>query len=104
MEKIVKDKHALETEINGLENECGRLRDLKEKFRDSLEIIQPISTSVDFIENPIETVKDSQTDIYYQREEKIEDNKKTRVNQFCPYCGASVKGLRFCGQCGKKVN
>ena len=48
MEKIVKDKHALETEINGLENECGRLRDLKEKFRDSLEIIQPISTSVDF--------------------------------------------------------
>lgn len=25
-------------------------------------------------------------------------------NEFCPYCGNRVHGMRFCGKCGKRVN
>ena len=35
---------------------------------------------------------------------EISQDKKTQINQFCLYCGAVVKGMQFCGQCGKRVN
>ena len=29
---------------------------------------------------------------------------KMCIRDSCPYCGASVNGQKFCGQCGKRVN
>ena len=92
--------HMLESEVNVLNNECERLSDLKEKSRNSLQMSS-------FGDNPI-FVEKAQVDM--EKEKKTEDkseisqDKKTQINQFCPYCGAEVKGMRFCGQCGKRVN
>ena len=55
---------------------------------------------------PAETISAPQKKAVPDNEEKIVGMqlKKTQVNQFCPYCGASVNGQKFCGQCGKRVN
>lgn len=105
-DKIVEDIHDLEVEINKLSDVCDRLWDVKEKARDNLEMFQTVSEPVNIRKNPVETISVPQTKAVPEKEEKTVDMqpKKTQVNQFCPYCGASVNGQKFCGQCGKRVN
>ena len=55
------------------------------------------------MEKEIPTIGKSQ-DKKTEDKSEISQEKKTQINQFCPYCGAKVKGMRFCGQCGKRVN
>ena len=55
------------------------------------------------MEKEIPTIGKSQ-DKKTEDKSEISQDKKTQINQFCPYCGAEVKGMRFCGQCGKRVN
>ena len=74
--------HMLESEVNVLNNECERLSNLKEKSRNSLQM-----SSLENEDKP-----------------EISQGTGAQINQFCPYCGAVVKGMRFCGQCGKRVN
>ena len=95
--ELEKNIHMLESEVNVLNNECEKLSDLKEKSRNSLQM-SPFGNDPIFVEKAqvnmekeIPTIGKSQ-------------DKKTQINQFCPYCGAVVKGMRFCGQCGKRVN
>ena len=98
--------HALEVEINKLNDVCDRLWDVKEKARDNLEMFQSVNELVKIRENPAETISESQKKVVSEKEEKTVDMQpeKKQVNQFCPYCGASVNGQKFCGQCGKQVN
>lgn len=105
-DKIVEDIHALEGEINKLNDVCDRLWDVKEKARDNLEMFQSVNELVKIRENPAETISESQKKVVSEKEEKTVDMQpeKKQVNQFCPYCGASVNGQKFCGQCGKQVN
>lgn len=105
-DKIVEDIHALEVEINKLNDVCDRLWDVKEKARDNLEMFQSVNELVKIRENPAETISESQKKVVSEKEEKTVDMQpeKKQVNQFCPYCGASVNGQKFCGQCGKQVN
>jgi len=55
------------------------------------------------MEKEIPTIGKSQ-DKKTEDKSEISQDKKTQINQFCPYCGAVVKGMQFCGQCGKRVN
>lgn len=105
-DKIVEDIHALEVEINKMDDVCERLWDVKEKARDNLEMFQSVSEPVNIRKNPAETISAPQTKAVPEKEEKTVDMQpeKKQVNQFCPYCGASVNGQKFCGQCGKRVN
>ncbi len=105
-DKIVEDIHALEVEINKLNDVCDRLWDVKEKARDNLEMFRSVSELVNIGKNSAEMISTPQKKAVPDNEEKIVDMqpKKTQVNQFCPYCGASVNGQKFCGQCGKRVN
>lgn len=109
MQRVRKNIHMLESEVNVLNNECERLSDLKEKSRNSLQMSSfgdnPIfveKAQVD-MEKEIPTIGKSQ-DKKTKDKSEISQDKKTQINQFCPYCGAEVKGMRFCGQCGKRVN
>ena len=119
--EIEKNIHTLETEINALNDECERLWDLKEKGRNNLQMSSlgnnPVvveKTQVDMAnESPImDTPQDRKAEDKPEisQDKKAEDmseisqDKKTQINQFCPYCGAEVRGMRFCGQCGKRVN
>lgn len=119
--EIEKNIHTLETEINALNDECERLWDLKEKGRNNLQMSslgnKPVvveKTQVDMAkESPImDTPQDRKAEDKPEisQDKKAEDmseisqDKKTQINQFCPYCGAEVRGMRFCGQCGKRVN
>lgn len=45
-DKIVEDIHALEVEINKLNDVCDRLWDVKEKARDNLEMFRSVSELV----------------------------------------------------------
>ena len=105
-DKIVEDIHALEVEINKLNDVCDRLWDVKEKARDNLEMFRSVSEPVNIGKNSAEMISTPQKKAVPDNEEKIVDMqpKKTQVNQFCPYCGASVNGQKFCGHCGKRVN
>ena len=105
-DKIVEDIHALEVEINKLNDVCDRLWDVKEKARDNLEMFRSVSEPVNIGKNSAEMISTPQKKAVPDNEEKIVDMqpKKTQVNQFCPYCGASVNGQKFCGLCGKRVN
>ena len=105
-DKIVEDIHDLEVEINKLSDVCDRLCDVKEKARDNLEMFQSVSEQGNIGKKPAETISAPQKKAVPDNEEKIVGMqlKKTQVNQFCPYCGASVNGQKFCGQCGKRVN
>lgn len=105
-DKIVEGIHDLEVEINKLSDVCDRLWDVKEKARDNLEMFQSVSEQGNIGKKPAETISAPQKKAVPDNEEKIMDMqpKKTQVNQFCPYCGASVNGQKFCGQCGKRVN
>ena len=105
-DKIVEDIHALEVEINKLNDVCDRLWDVKEKARDNLEMFRSVSEPVNIGKNSAEMISTPQKKAVPDNEEKIVDMqpKKTQVNQFCPYCGASVNGQKFCWQCGKRVN
>ena len=107
--ELEKNIHMLESEVNVLNNECERLSDLKEKSRNSRQMSSlgndPIfveKAQVD-MEKEIPTISKSQ-DKKTEDSSEISQDKKTQINQFCPYCGAVVKGMRFCGQCGKRVN
>ena len=115
--EIEKNIHTLETEINALNDECERLWDLKEKGRNNLQMSslgnKPVvveKTQVDMAkESPImDTPQDRKPEISQDKKaedmSEISQDKKTQINQFCPYCGAEVRGMRFCGQCGKRVN
>ena len=109
--ELEKNIHMLESEVNVLNNECERLSDLKEKHRNSLQMSSlgndPIPIFVEKaqvdMEKEIPTISKSQ-DKKTEDSSEISQDKKTQINQFCPYCGAVVKGMRFCGQCGKRVN
>lgn len=105
-DKIVEGIHDLEVEINKLSDVCDRLWDVKEKARDNLEMFQSVSEQENIGKKPAETISAPQKKAVPDNEEKIVGMqlKKTQVNQFCPYCGASVNGQKFCGQCGKRVN
>lgn len=105
-DKIVEGIHDLEVEINKLSDVCDRLWDVKEKARDNLEMFQSVSEQGNIGKKPAETISAPQKKAVPDNEEKIVDMqlKKTQVNQFCSYCGASVNGQKFCGQCGKRVN
>lgn len=105
-DKIVEGIHDLEVEINKLSDVCDRLWDVKEKARDNLEMFQSVSEQGNIGKKPAETISAPQKKVVPDNEEKIVGMqlKKTQVNQFCPYCGASVNGQKFCGQCGKRVN
>ena len=105
--ELEKNIHMLESEVNVLNNECERLSDLKEKSRNSLQMSSfgdnPIFVEKAQVnmEKEIPTIGKSQ-DKKTEDKSEISQEKKTQINQFCPYCGA--KGMRFCGQCGKRVN
>ena len=107
--ELEKNIHMLESEVNVLNNECERLSDLKEKSRNSLQMSSfgdnPIFVEKAQVnmEKEIPTIGKSQ-DKKTEDKSEISQEKKTQINQFCPYCGAKVKGMRFCGQCGKRVN
>ena len=87
--ELEKNIHMLESEVNVLNNECEKLLDLKEKSRNSLQMSSCGN-------NPI-FVEKAQVNM----EKEIPTIGKS---QFCPYCGAVVKGMQFCGQCGKRGN
>lgn len=101
--------HMLEAEVDVLNNECERLSDLKEKHRNSL-LMSSLGNDPTFVEKAQVDMEKEIPSIDKSQDKKTEDkseisqDKKTQINQFCPYCGAVVKGMRFCGQCGKRVN
>lgn len=107
--ELEKNIHMLESEVNVLNNECEKLLDLKEKSRNSLQMSScgnnPIFVEKAQVnrEKEIPTIGKSQ-DKKTEDKSEISQDKKTQINQFCPYCGAVVKGMQFCGQCGKRVN
>ena len=86
-DKIVEDIHALEVEINKLNDVCDRLWDVKEKARDNLEMFRSVSEPVNIGKNSAEMISTPQKKAVPDNEEKIVDMqpKKTQVNQFCPY-------------------
>lgn len=118
--EIEKNIHILEFEIKELNDECERLWDLKEKGRNNLRmsflednpvLVKKVQNDVEK-ESPItdtpqnkkaEAKPESLQDKKAEDRSEVSPDKKT-INQFCPYCGAAVKGMRFCGQCGKRVN
>ena len=119
--EIEKNIHMLESEINALNDECERLWDLKEKGRNNLRMsslennpvfVKKVQDDVEKetprVDTPQEKKVEDKPEIL--QEKKVEDgseisqDEKTLINQFCPYCGAKVRGMRFCGQCGKRVN
>mgnify|MGYP004493310337 CR=1 FL=1 len=122
--KIEKNIHTLEAEINALNDECERLWDLKEKGRNNLQMSslgnKPVvveKTQGDMakespiMDTPQDRKAEDKSEISQDKKDKkaedtseISQDKKTQINQFCPYCGAEVRGMRFCGQCGKRVN
>ena len=106
LEKII---HMLESEVNVLNNECEKLLDLKERVEIVCRcllvgIIRYLWKNAQVnMEKEIPTIGKSQ-DKKTEDKSEISQDKKTQINQFCPYCGAVVKGMQFCGQCGKRVN
>ena len=101
--------HMLESEVNVLNNECERLSNLKEKSRNSLQM-SSLENNPIFVEKAQVDMEKELPTIGKSQDKKTEDKPeisqgtRAQINQFCPYCGAVVKGMRFCGQCGKRVN
>lgn len=101
--------HMLESEVNVLNNECERLSNLKEKSRNSLQM-SSLENNPIFVEKAQVDMEKELPTIGKSQDKKNEDKPEisqgtgAQINQFCPYCGAVVKGMRFCGQCGKRVN
>ena len=99
----------LESEVNVLNNECERLSNLKEKSRNSLQM-SSLENNPIFVEKAQVDMEKELPTIGKSQDKKTEDKPeisqgtRAQLNQFCPYCGAVVKGMRFCGQCGKRVN
>lgn len=96
--ELEKNIHMLESEVNVLNNECEKLLDLKEKSRNSLQMSScgnnPIFVEKAQVnmEKEIPTIGKSQ-DKKTEDKSEISQDKKTQINQFCPYCGAVVKGI-----------
>lgn len=110
--EITKEIENMESEIEKLNDYCNKLWVLKEKKRMELKTgMQRHQTSVnETTENVKEAVwvknnqRMKQEEDICQKKQINPQSNKGMFNQFCPYCGASVNGMRFCGQCGKKVN
>ncbi|MBS7049412.1 MAG: hypothetical protein KH160_05445 [Ruminococcus sp.] len=85
----------LRNEMKKLDDYCDELWELKEKKRINLKINIQRDQTVLTKEVSIDSGHNEQIDV------KNEENK---VNTFCPYCGAFVNGMKFCGKCGKQVN
>ena len=105
--EIEKNIHILESEIKALNDECERLWDFKEKGRSNLRTFSLENNPV-FVKKVRDDVEKETPIMYTPQNEKdkseISQDKNTQINQFCPYCGAEVSGMRFCGKCGKRVN
>ena len=84
--ELEKNIHMLESEVN--------------VFGDNPIFVEKAQVDM---EKELPTIGKSQ-DKKTEDKSEISQEKKTQINQFCPYCGAKVKGMRFCGQCGKRVN
>lgn len=110
--EITKEIKNLENEIEKLDDCCNTLWVLKEKKRMEFKAnMQKHQASVNKTTGNIgETVvvrnnqKKKQEGDIYQKKQIDQKSNRTMINRFCPYCGASVNGMRFCGQCGNKVN
>ena len=72
-DKIVEDIHALEVEINKLNDVCDRLWDVKEKARDNLEMFRSVSEPVNIGKNSAEMISTPQKKAVPDNEEKIVD-------------------------------
>lgn len=102
----------LENEIEKLDDCCNTLWVLKEKKRMEFKAnMRKHQVGVNKTTGNIrETVvvrnnqKKKQEGDIYQKKQIDQKSNRTMINRFCPYCGASVNGMRFCGQCGNKVN
>ena len=100
--------HMLESEVNVLNNECERLSNLKEKSRNSLQM-SSLENNPIFVEKAQVDMEKELPTIGKSQDKKNEDKPEisqgtgAQINQFCPYCGAVVKGMRFFGKCGKRV-
>ena len=107
--ELEKNIHMLESEVNVLNNECEKLLDLKEKSRNSLQMSSCGNNPI-FVEKAQVNMEKEIPTIGKSQDKKNEDKPEisqgtgAQINQFCPYCGAVVKGMQFCGQCGKRVN
>ena len=110
--EITKEIKNLENEIEKLDDCCNTLWVLKEKKRMEFKAnMRKHQVGVNKTTGNIrETVvvrnnqKKKQEGDIYQKKQIDQKSNRTRINRFCPYCGASVNGMRFCGQCGNKVN
>ena len=110
--EITKEIESLESEIKKLDDYCNRLWILKEKkrmeFKTSMQRHQAsVNETIENVEETVEVKnnqKREQKEDSYQKKQINQQSNKKVVNRFCPYCGAPVNGMRFCGQCGNKVD